>query len=439
MVPRAGPGAGRTDGHPRHGACLDGEGRFGCPSEVVREYRVSVIPSVSPAGGISVSTLLWLVNGIVFYVLLFTTGQWRRIVPRSWDVIPNAMSTAVQYASLELPANEGFTSYNGMQMIAYFLTVFVAAPLAFITGLLQAPSIAARFGFGRGVLNRQVARSIHFAILLWMVFFIVVHTVMVLVTGFIGNLNHIVLGTNTDSYWPLAIYVIAMVVLAGLWLVASPLTIRYPAAIQRTGRWMVGWVKALMEWVHPKATYSEKDISPYFWPNGHPPDSERYRELQRSNWADFSLRVEGLVDNPVSISYERLRSLPKHEQITQHYCIQGWSGVAKWGGARMSDVMDLVGPQPSANWVVFGPVRRWGQSRHGPVLRLPPHRAHARPDGAAGLRDERSAPTRNTRCSTSVTQRNRTRIQAGEVDRRDRVRRVLRAHRGWAGRLQRGP
>jgi len=297
--------------------------------------------------------LLWLVNGVVFYVLLFATGQWRRIVPRSWDVIPNAASTAVQYASLQLPANEGFTSYNGMQMIAYFVTVFVAAPLAFITGLLQAPSVAARFGFGRGVLNRQVARTVHFAILLWMVFFIVVHTVMVLVTGVVGNLNHIVFGTNTQSYWALVIYFFAMVVLAVLWLIASPLTIRYPAAVQRTGRWMVGWVKSLMEWAHPKATYTESDISTYFWPNGHPPDSQRYRELQRSNWADFSLRVEGLVENPVSISYEQLRALPKHEQITQHYCIQGWSGVAKWGGARMSDVMDLVGPQPSAKWVVF--------------------------------------------------------------------------------------
>ncbi|MFD5010364.1 hypothetical protein [Streptomyces chartreusis] len=28
--------------------------------------------------------LLWLINGLLFYVLLFTTGQWRRLVPRSW-------------------------------------------------------------------------------------------------------------------------------------------------------------------------------------------------------------------------------------------------------------------------------------------------------------------------------------------------------------------
>jgi len=90
--------------------------------------------------------LLWLVNGLVFYVLLFATGQWRRIVPRSWDVFPNALSTAVQYASLDFPSNAGFTNYNGMQIIAYFTTVFVAAPLAFLTGLLQAPAIAAIVG-----------------------------------------------------------------------------------------------------------------------------------------------------------------------------------------------------------------------------------------------------------------------------------------------------
>jgi thiosulfate reductase cytochrome b subunit len=95
--------------------------------------------------------LLWLLNGAIFYVLLFSTGQWHRIVPQSWTVFPNALSTAIQYASLNFPTNEGFTEYNGLQILAYFITVFVAAPLALITGLLQAPAVAARFGTGRGL------------------------------------------------------------------------------------------------------------------------------------------------------------------------------------------------------------------------------------------------------------------------------------------------
>lgn len=297
--------------------------------------------------------LLWLINGLVFYILLFTSGQWRRIVPRSLDVFPNALSTAVQYASLDFPANHGFTNYNGLQLIAYFSTVFVAAPLAFVTGLLQGPAIAARFGFGRGLFNRQVARTVHFAVLLWMVFFIAVHTVMVYTTGLVGNLNHIIFGADTQSYWAVVIYAAAMVVIVALWLLASPVTIRYPAVVRRVGRAVVGWAKGLLELPNPNATYSEKDISPYLWPNGTIPSSDRYRELQARNWSDYSLRIEGLVEKPVSLSYDELRALPKHEQITQHYCIQGWSGVAKWGGVRMADILDIVRPLPSARWVVF--------------------------------------------------------------------------------------
>lgn len=296
---------------------------------------------------------LWLLNGLVFYVLLFGTGQWRRIVPQSWDVIPHAVSTGVQYLSLDFPVNDGFVGYNGLQLIAYFLTVFVFAPLAFITGLLQAPAIAARFGLGRGPANRQVARSIHFLVLVWMVFFIAIHTVMVFTTGLIGNLNHIVFGTDTQSYWALVIYLIAMTVIVGLWLLASPFTLRYPRIVQRVGRYAVGWIKGLMEWFHPHANYTEKDISPYFWANGTLPSSSEYRRLQTGHWSDYRLRVSGLVEHPRDFSYPELLSMNKYEQITQHYCIQGWSGIAKWGGVPMSAVLDIVRPLPTARWAVF--------------------------------------------------------------------------------------
>ncbi|MGH3250094.1 MAG: molybdopterin-dependent oxidoreductase, partial [Trebonia sp.] len=57
--------------------------------------------------------------------------------------------------------------------------------------------------------------------------------------------------------------------------------------------------------------------------------------------------------NPVELSLDELHALAHHEQITQHYCIQGWSGVAKWGGVSMRTVLDLVKPLPEAKWVVF--------------------------------------------------------------------------------------
>ena len=46
--------------------------------------------------------VLWLANGLIFYVLLFATGEWRRIVPTSWQVFPDAASVLLQYLSLQL-------------------------------------------------------------------------------------------------------------------------------------------------------------------------------------------------------------------------------------------------------------------------------------------------------------------------------------------------
>src|SRR5664279_6243610 len=154
------------------------------------------------------------------------------------------------------------------------------------------PAIAGKLGLGAGALNRQVARSIHFLVLCWMIFFIAVHTLMVWITGLLGNVNHITLGTNTDSWWAVAIYAGGMAVVIGLWAWASPFTIRHPRVVQHTGAFMVGWAKGLMEWWDPRSTYQEKDISTFFWPNGHLPDSPEYTRLKTGGFADYRLRID---------------------------------------------------------------------------------------------------------------------------------------------------
>lgn len=297
--------------------------------------------------------LLWLANGVVFFALLFSTDQWRRLVPQSWDVLPNALSTAIQYASLDFPPERGFLQYNGLQQIAYFTTVFVAAPLALLTGLLQAPSVAARFRTAKGLLNRQIARSVHFAVLCWFALFFVMHVAMVFSTGLVENLNHITRGVNDHSYLGLAWFAAGVVCVVAAWVGASPLTLKHPRFVQHAGRLLTGWTRNLFELLTPVARFRERDVSPYFWPNGTAPDSDEYRRLAAADFADFRLRVGGLVERPVEISFDELRALPKAEQVTQHYCIQGWSGIAKWGGVRVEDIMRLVRPKPECRYVVF--------------------------------------------------------------------------------------
>ncbi len=298
--------------------------------------------------------VLWLVNGLIFYVLLFATPQWQRVVPTSWDVLPNAGSVAIQYLSLNWPTENGWVAYNSLQLIAYFVTVFVAAPLALITGLGMSPALSTRFKRISKVLSIQTARSLHFLVLVWFLLFIVTHVTLALATGALRNLNHIYAAQDGQSWAGFWIFAASTVVVIVGWVAATPLTLRHPRVVQRLGFALIGPVQRLFE--HVDATpgeYTEKDISPYFWHNGQYPDSEEYSALFDGDFADYRLRINGLVDNPVDLDLAQLRALPHHEQITQHFCIQGWSGIAKWGGVSMQTIIDLVKPQSEAKWVVF--------------------------------------------------------------------------------------
>ncbi len=296
---------------------------------------------------------LWLLNGIIFYALLFSSDQWRRLVPMSWDLIPNSISTGIQYASLDFPPAAGWLQYNGLQMIAYFTTVFVAAPLALVTGLLQSLAVAARFRTAGGILNRQVSRTVHFCVLGYFISFVIVHVSMVFSTGLLVNLNHITRGVNDASFQGLLLFGIGMGLIVVAWLAPSPFTLRYPRLIQHVGRLITGWFRDGFEAFKPVAQFEEKDISPHFWPNGTGPESEEYRKLADGGVKDCRLKVAGLIENPVELTFDELKAMPKSEQITQHYCIQGWSGIAKWGGVRISEIMRLVRPKPEVRYVVF--------------------------------------------------------------------------------------
>ena len=48
-----------------------------------------------------------------------------------------------------------------------------------------------------------------------------------------------------------------------------------------------------------------------------------------------------------------IKALKKHDQITKHNCIQGWTAVAEWGGLPMSDVIQLCKPKSNAKYVLF--------------------------------------------------------------------------------------
>ncbi len=297
---------------------------------------------------------LWLLNGAIFYVMIFATGHWQRLVPMSWDHIPHAVSVTIQYLSLDWPADNGWVAYNSLQVIAYFVTVFIAGPLAILTGLGMSPALSTRFQRISSVLSIQTARSLHFLVMIWFILFIVMHVALVFTTAMRENLSHMYADRNDDSWVGFWVFAASMVIVVVGWVAATPFTLRHPRAVQRIGFALIGPVQRLFEHIDAKpGQYAEKDISPYLWHNGKYPETDEYKALFANDFADYRLRIGGRVDNSVELDLTQLRALPHHEQITQHFCIQGWSGIAKWAGVSMQTIVDLVKPEPEAQWVVF--------------------------------------------------------------------------------------
>ncbi|WP_036317545.1 cytochrome b/b6 domain-containing protein [Microbacterium sp. B24] len=206
-----------------------------------REKRPSVFwaPKNNPKGKTSLTIwfhqaldILWLINGAVFIVLLFVTGQWMRIVPTSWEVVPNALSAALQYVSLDWPTENGWVNYNALQQLAYFSTVFIAAPLAAITGFRMSGMWPKKNLKLSAAYPIEWARRVHFPVMLFFVVFIVIHVVLVLATGALRNLNHMYAAQGSvdptayaDNWTGFWLFVVSLVVIAAAWVVARPLVL----------------------------------------------------------------------------------------------------------------------------------------------------------------------------------------------------------------------
>ena len=100
--------------------------------------------------------------------------------------------------------------------------------------------------------------------------------------------------------------------------------------------------------------YSEKDISTDFRANGstNPQDAE-YLALKASGFRDYRLVVDGLVERPLSLSLADLRARPSRTQITKHDCVEGWTSIGKWKGARLSAILREASLRPEAKYIVF--------------------------------------------------------------------------------------
>ena len=300
--------------------------------------------------------ILFVLNGIAFIALTFATQHWLKVVPTQWSVLPAAGSCIVQYAALHLPTEPGgYFRYDALQQLSYFAVVFIAAPLAIFTGLAMSPALDNRFKWYQRIFgNRQIARSLHFLVMVTFVVFYAVHMIMVASTGFSKNLDTITLGVNAANLNGVALFLLAIAVTVAFNVWAIRFSWTHTRVLQRISNATVGrLMDGLFDHYGPRAEYQEKDISPFFWPNGLVPTSDEWTALHDGGFEDYHVRVHGLVEHPVTLSLLDLREMAQQDQITMHNCIQGWSAIGKWSGLPFASLIELVKPRPEAEWVMF--------------------------------------------------------------------------------------
>jgi len=100
--------------------------------------------------------------------------------------------------------------------------------------------------------------------------------------------------------------------------------------------------------------FSPAEVSANFRANGSTnPDDPDYVAHAAGGFADWELVIDGLVERPLALSLAELRAQPSRTQITRHDCVEGWSDIAKWTGARLGPLLDKAGVKREARYIVF--------------------------------------------------------------------------------------
>jgi methionine sulfoxide reductase catalytic subunit len=194
---------------------------------------------------------------------------------------------------------------------------------------------------------------------------------MVTAEGFSENMGNILLGHTTSfgvAAGLFALFVIA-VIIVNIW--TTGISLKRPRRIQNA----LDVAIVLAKWILfrkavSKQQFSRSEISTFFRINGYPPETNEYKELLENNFNSWKLKVYGLVEHSLELSLSDVRLMHKQEQVTEHYCIQGWTAIAGWAGVSMQYIISLCKPYKNAHYVVFHSYQYTGGDEFYEVLDL---------------------------------------------------------------------
>jgi len=137
------------------------------------------------------------VPGAIYLCAGLASGHFRRhLWPRAGQLNPRSVGREfIDHLRLRIPPARGGPQYGLLQKCAYCGVVFIALPLAVLTGLTMSPTVAAGYPVLTAMFGGfQSARTIHFFAALGVLVFLIVHVLMVIKSGFKRQMRAMTIG-----------------------------------------------------------------------------------------------------------------------------------------------------------------------------------------------------------------------------------------------------
>lgn len=139
----------------------------------------------------------WLLvaDGLIYLLYSLVTGHlWSGLAPSARQLRRIGRSIR-NHLLLRFPRGEEAKHYDVLQKLSYLIILLIVVPLLILTGLTMSPGLDSAFPFLANLLGgRQTARTIHFICAFALVAFVIVHVVMVLVSGVWNNMRSMITG-----------------------------------------------------------------------------------------------------------------------------------------------------------------------------------------------------------------------------------------------------
>jgi DMSO/TMAO reductase YedYZ molybdopterin-dependent catalytic subunit/thiosulfate reductase cytochrome b subunit len=305
----------------------------------------------------------------------------RNLLPARDELTVGAMGHVIRNHLRFVRSSEAeLATYNVLQRLSYTTVIFVLFPLMIWTGLAMSPAVTSVFPFLVTALGgQQAARTVHFFGMCALVLFLVTHVAMVWQTGFRRRMRAMVTGRGQAmrdaavraGFSRRELIKTGLGALAGVGALGAGVRLADRCGlIPANHRGIYGLSETLTYAGQRLLTklpsmareFDRSQISKVSPVNGKAPKTEPYQRLMAGGFADWRLRIEGMVARPGSLSLAELKGFPSRSQITHQACEEGWSFVAEWTGVPLSYVLERVGIHPEARYVFFFTFDEWWDS-----------------------------------------------------------------------------